>query len=391
MSRVVHVAILALMAALPAAAQLHELDRTNHYILECEGDRCLTPTQKSIGQPHAIAIDPDGVVYFVSQNIVFKLTRDGVLTRFAGDGIAGYGGDGGPAVDARINTPLENCEIWIFQGECAELTGGIAVDAAGVVYVSDVLNHVIRRIDRDGTISTLEDAQGRPITVDTPAGLFADARGGLVYGAPFDGILRRDADGTVGYLFYTTSELDIDGDGAFAPRQAVVDSSGTYYFIDIGCWVRRWTEDDGAVTVAGWRYDIQNTSTSCGYSGEGGIATDARLGIGPSGLAIDAGDRLFVVDTANHCVRRIDPDGTIHQAAGTCAIAGWLPGLAMDLLRGQRLYRPRAVAVDRDGTLYVADTGNRRIVRFAPDGAVTTVAGNGFPLVLMEVHSATMP
>jgi sugar lactone lactonase YvrE len=384
---VVSIGCVALAVASTALAQVHRVDRTNHYILECDGDRCLAPAQKAIGEPHSIALDPDGNLFILSQNIVFKLAPDGVLTRFAGDGIPGDRGDGGPALDARISAPLENCDVWIFLNECWRPDGSITTDASGTVYFTDGLNRTIRRVDPDGTIATVADSEGRPIRLEWILGLAASGDGSLYIVTYDQGILRREVDGTVVVAVAPASWNDLDADGAHWPDQAAIDAAGSLYFTDAACRIRRWSKAGGTVTVAG---EAQPLGYACSYGGDDGPAIDARFGFRLS-LAIDGGGRVYVADTEHHCIRRIGTDGAIAPVAGTCT--SW-PLEALDQFGPPpqaRLVYPRAVAVGRDGAIYVADTMNRRIVRFGGDGAMAPLAGNGFPLVVMDVRSATTP
>jgi sugar lactone lactonase YvrE len=205
--------------------------------------------------PVATALGPDGSLYIADQanQRIRRIAPDGIIDTFAGNGVAGFSGDGGPAIDAQISLP---------GGQAAPPAGRIATDAEGRLYIADSANHRVRRVDTDGTIST------------------------------------------------------IAGDGTPA------------------------------------------------YRGDGGPATAASL-FRPSDVEVDRDGNVFVADTDNSCVRKIAPDGTISTAVGVCGS----PGLGEDGATATEMFvdRPYGIALDDDGTLYVADTHNHRIVAAYPE------------------------
>jgi DNA-binding beta-propeller fold protein YncE len=145
------------------------------------------------------------------------------------------------------------------------------------------------------------------------------------------------------------------------------------YFSDFFCRVRRWNPEAGATTVAG-----DDGMWGCGYGGDGGPATRATLSHRPHGVAVDASGTMYLADTENHCVRAVDPAGTIVTVAGHCGVQTRGDTLGDGgVARGGTLSRPMGIAVDPDGNLYIADSGNRRIRKVGVDGIITTVAGNG--------------
>jgi sugar lactone lactonase YvrE len=394
--------LLAALLALPPAAIAQVADRKNHYILEC-GDECLSPGLKAIGAPHGITTDADGSVYFATQNVVFRLGRDGALARVAGTGEPGYTGDGGPAVEARLNIPDVFPELDMM--DTFPLVGGLAVDASGKLFIADAYNDRIRVVDTDGTISTMIDLVGRVKVAHWPQGLAFDRRGDLYISTAAGRLSRRGPDGTlVDVLFpYCSDAADV----ACGSEQLAIDGEGAVFYSDMLCRVRKWTAREGTVTVAGQEPTERDFGAPCGYWGDGGPATRAGLSYQAYGVAIDRAGRLVIADTFNHCIRRVDGAGVITTVAGQC---GRLPALALfvDWPPGRTgvpaqsasigdagpatsalLNTPMGVAVGPDDTIYIADTGHLRVRQVTPDGIITTVAGNGRPLQVNAVGSAT--
>ena len=245
----------------------------------------------------------------------------GTLTRFAGNGRAGNSGDGGPASAAQLSFPM-----------------GIAVDAAGNVYVADRDASVVRKIAANGTISTVAGTG--------TAGFAGD--GGAAVAAQLNG-----------------------------PFGVAVDASGDLYIADTSNQVVRKVSADGTIsTVAG--------TGMTGYAGDGGAARNAWLN-GPESVAVDASGNLYIADTFNGRVRRVGVDGTISTAAGVGSTGVYSGDGGPANLAGISL--PTDVAVDRAGNLYIADFGNGRI-RVVTNGIITTAAGRNDGAPLMEGEAA---
>ena len=371
-------------------------DPGNHYILACPDGCPLKALETAIGSPTGIAADAAGNVYFTSQHVVFKLRVDGVLFRIAGTGVPGYAGDGGLAVGARLDIPFDDYpEIVEDSTSYVPLIGGLAVAPDGALIVADAYNSRLRRVGADGVITTVVDATGAPLDVFWPQGVALDAAGNLFVGSDYGGIHRLSPVGVVDEVaaFFCGGG---PGAGACWPKQLAIDSAGALYYPD-GCHVRKWQPGLGVSTFAGrdQPWYLPNTHT-CGYWGDGGPASDAGLGWLSFGIAIDAADQVYVADTFNHCVRKIDGEGVISTIAGVCKLRVWAFGVRPHLpfegddgpARSARLASPMGVAVDRDGNVYIADTDHRRIRKVTPDGVITTVAGNGEPFPVMQVGSA---
>ncbi|MHB8718512.1 MAG: NHL repeat-containing protein [Candidatus Dormibacteria bacterium] len=270
-------------------------------------------TQAMLYSPQGVAVGPDGSVY-VAEMLgarVRRIAPDGTITTYAGDGKAGFSGDGGPASAAEIEFPI-----------------GIAVNRAGDLYIADSFNNRVRVVAHDtGTISTF--AGGAP-TLNT--------------------VLRSQACSYDNGLSGTDTEL-------IGPARLTFDSAGNLYVSDYGNnRVRRYTPAGAVTTVAG---DCQ-----AGETGDGGPATSADLQ-GPTGLAVDGSGNLYISDNGNDCIRLVNPEGIISVYAGVCE-AGYRRAFAKyggdggPALQAQMSF-PQGLALDVRGRLLMSDYGNGRV------------------------------
>ena len=295
------------------------------------------------------------------------LAATGGIDTIAGNGIVGFSGDDGPAIDASLSFPSP-----------------IAVDADGNLFVADRDNDRIRRVDAaTGIISTVAGGGTRSHLIDGPAtgakllsphGIAVDADGNLLIADVGSGRIRR-VDAATGIITNLAGGgfPGTLGDGGpatdaslQAPHSVISDADGNLFFVNDG----RIRRVDGAgiiTTVAG--------NGAFGFSGDGGPATNASLGA-PNAIALDTNGDLFIADTANSRIRRVDAEtGIITTVAGgaTAEFAGD-GGPAT----GASLFFPSGVTIDASGNLLIADTFNNRVRRVdAITGIITTVAGNG--------------
>jgi len=288
------------------------------------GTRLGPAISANIGQPAAVAVDASGNLYFLAQAAVFKVDPSGTLTRIAGTNASGFSGDDGPAIDAQLDGPT-----------------ALANDRAGNLYIAEGGGH-IRKIALDGTITTI-------------------AGNGVCHGGCYTNGAGDGGPATSAELFY--------------PWQIAVDASGNVY---IGEWntprVRKISTGGIISTVVG--------NGMSGFSGDGGPATNAKMGAA-WGLAFDNSGALFISDDIPGDdfdpdavrVRKVTPDGIITTVAGIGA-----PGLSPDTGDGGPATNAQfavssSLAVDAAGNLYVSDY--LRIRKVSPDGIITTAAGNG--------------
>jgi RHS repeat-associated protein len=223
----------------------------------------------------------------------------------AGDGEAGYAGDGGDALEARFYLPR-----------------ALTVSDDGSVYIADTQNNRIRRINPDGTVETV---------VNLPV------------------------------IFGVTSH----------PRGVAVAPDGDIYIAEYsGHRIRKWDSDTGLMSVVAGIGPI-NAYPDCVSGGDDALATQAQV-CHPSGIALGDDGSLYIAEEGGHRIRHVGTDGIITTVAGGGGLLGD-GGPATDA----NLDSPADVSVGPDGSLYIADSGNRRIRHVSLDGLISTVAGGG--------------
>ncbi|MGE7271105.1 fibronectin type III domain-containing protein [Brevibacillus panacihumi] len=269
-------------------------------------------TSAEMNYPTGVAVDSSGNLYIAeyANNLVRKVDASGQISTVAGTGSLGFSGDEGPATSAQLNRPY-----------------GVAVDDSGNLYISDYFNNRIRKVDASGKISTVAGTGTRGYSGD---------------GGP----------ATLAQLYY--------------PTGVAVDSSGSLYIVDNANNRIRKVDTSGQIsTVAG-----MGTS---GYSGDGGPATSAQLNY-PNGVTVDSNGNLYIADSSNHRIRKVDTSGTISTVAGNgnLGYSGDGGPATWYTLNG-----PTGVAVDGSGNLYIADNSNNRIRKVDVSGMISTIAGTG--------------
>jgi streptogramin lyase len=277
------------------------------------------PADKAeLDQPFDVAFDRTGNLYFsdtFNHRIRKVDAKTGVITTVAGNGKKGFAGDGGKATDASLNEPY-----------------GLELDAEGNLYIVDRLNFCVRKVDaKTAFISTIAGIGGK-------SGYGGD-------GGPADkGLLVE-------------------------PNGLCLDGKGRVYIADVaGHRVR-------VVDLKSGTIETHVGNGKGASTGDGGPLKDAQL-LGPRAVAVGPDGKLYIVERNGHCVRRVDPTkGMIERFAGTGkrGFAGD-GGKAVDAT----FDGPKEIDIDRDGNVFVVDTENEVIRKIdAKTGIVMTVAGKG--------------
>ena len=318
--------------------------------------------------PYDVAVDSSGNLYITDTNNdrIRKVDSAGTITTIAGTGERRFGGDGGPAIQAQLDAP-----------------SGVVVDGAGNLYIADRANHRIRKVDSTGTITTIAGTgergfggDGGPATqarLNYPYGVAVDGAGNLYIADLANHRIRKvDSTGTI-TTFAGTGERGFGGDGGPAsqaqlnfPTGVAVDEAGNLYIADWSNARIRKVDGTGTITTIAGTGEL-------GFGGDGGPAIQARLSL-PYSVAVDDAGNLYIADQYNNRIRRVDSTGTITTIAGTGERRfGGDGGPAIQAQLGD----PTGVAVDGAGNLYIADQYNNRIRRVDSTGTITTIAGTG--------------
>jgi uncharacterized protein (TIGR03437 family) len=378
----------------------------------------------ALSQPEGIAVDDSGNVYVADAAVhrVRKIGADGSIQTVAGTGVAGFAGDGGPAIAALLNQPY-----------------GLALDAAGNLYIADLGNGRVRKVAIDGAIQTVAGGGSLPATstgqggpaisaqlaeprnvalgpdgslyisdfgsnqvyrvlngqlslvagtgtagfsgvgtsavlaqLNAPAGLAADPSGALYFADSGNNRVRKVYNGVIITVFNTP-----------APTGVALDSNGMLYVAAAGYFgtvvqqipgiaaVRDVTLDTAGniyftssafvseISNGGAPATIAGSGTTPGFGGDGGPATSAQLDL-PSGVVLDSNGNAYIADTSNNRIRMVTPSGIISTFAGTGDPA--------------QLNAPLGLAIDSSNNLYVANTGNNEVDKITPAGTISPIA-----------------
>lgn len=317
--------------------------------------------------PYGVAVDGSGNFYITVYNNhrVYKVSTAGTITVVAGNGVAGYSGDGvtGGAANATLNHPE-----------------AVAVDGSGNVYIADFSNCVIRKVDTTSTISTIAGTAGtcNSTNLNGPAGVALDSTAANLYVSDYyNCVVRKVVLATKAMsTFAGNGTCGYSGDGGSAtaaelsnPDGIGVDTAGNVYIGDTSNYViREVTKSNGHIaTIAG--------NHTYGFSGDGGLATSAMMTYA-YGLTVSAtGNVVTFADYANQRVRQFTVGSNINTVAGNgtpCAGTCGEGGAATSA----ELYNPWGIAQSSGGTFYLADNSNYVADTFTIGGNLNLAAGN---------------
>lgn len=312
-------------------------------------------TSAQLADPGGIALGPDGALYIcdTANHRIRRVDREGKITTIAGTGEKGWSGDGGPATAAKLAEPYE-----------------VRFDAAGNVYWVERLSHSVRRVAaKTGVITTIagtgapgfsgDDGPATKAQLNEPHSIALDRGGDLYIADVKNHRIRKVAmkSGIITTLAGTGERKPTEDGASFTmtalagPRALAFDRNGNLWVaLREGNAVYRLDLDEGTI------YHVAGTGQK-GNTGDGGPAASATMN-GPKGIAIGPDGLVYVADTENHVIRRIDPvKGTIERYVGTGQRGD---GSETDPL-ACRLNRPHGIFVSEDGRVYIGDTESQRV------------------------------
>ena len=332
----------------------------------------------SLNFPSGAFIDDAGVLYIVDtgNHRIRKVDSEGIITTVAGIGFSGFSGDEGPAVRARLSYPTD-----------------VFIDRFENIYIADPGNRRIRKVDASGVITTVAGSgrwgfsgDGGPAVfarLNSPTAVFKAASGDLYVADSGNSRVRKVDPAGIISTMAGNGTMAFSGDGnqathasLFFPNDIWMDDQGNLLISDGDNHRIRKVDQNGSIaTVAGYGIDEHRHMH---FSGDGGLASNALLSF-TAGVFVDRWNNIYISDSSNHRVRRVDRLGIISTIAG-------------DGYKGERGYGrftrdgipateaslsyPRGVSVDRFGHLYVADDANHRIRRIEGIGASELSGGD---------------
>ena len=339
-------------------------------------------TTAALYRPQGVAVDAAGDVFIAdtNNNRIREVNHaTGVITTVAGNGIQGYAGDNGPATAADLSNP-----------------DSVAVDAAGHLFIADAGNNRIRAVNlTTGVITTVagngigsyggDNGQATAAELSDPDGVAVDAAGHLFIADAYNSRVREvnlstniittvAGNGTSGYR----------GDGGqgsaaelVVPTGVAVDTAGHLFIADsCNSVVREINLSTGVITT------VAGVVGFGSYGGDNGQATAAAMNI-PTAVAVDAAGNLFIADSWNHRVREVN----LSTGVITTAVGNGTRGYAGDNGPGSgaELYDPQGIAVDAAGNIFITDSGNNRIREVAANSLLVTI----LPVTTMNVIASS--
>ncbi len=315
-----------------------------------------------LGNPMCVYADNSGNIFISDwgNSRLREVNIYGIINTIAGNGVYGFSGDGGPAIAAELSGPM-----------------GIFEDKYKNIYVADIGNERIRKIDTNGIISTYAgngaygfSGDGGIATLasfEDPAGICGDASGNIYIADEFNNRIRRiDKNGFI-TTFAGNGVSGYSGDGGpsksaefYYPAGVSIDNSGNILVADENNNCIRKVNSNGIIsTIVG--------NGVLGFSGDGGLASSAEL-FNPAGVAVDNIGNIFITDGFNNRVRKIDTTGIISTIAGT-GKSGY-SGVG-DTATLANIHDPISISADNSGNIYFATEFNNLVQKLT---AVSEIA-----------------
>ncbi len=321
-----------------------------------------------LAEPEGVAFDASGNMYIAEtwSGRVRKVDTKGIITTVAGrdDTLPGYNGDNIPATAATLNEPTD-----------------VTVDKAGNLYICDWVNNRIRKVNTNGIITTYagngtagfsgDSSLATAAALNGPMAIALDKKGMLYIVDQLNGRIRMvNTNGIITNVAGANTNTGYSGDGGPAtaasmnnPLGVAVDSLGRIYIADNGNDVVRMVDTNGIISTFAGLYGATS------YGGDGGPATAAGLS-GPTRIAIDRSQNIYITDQYWGEVRKVDTKGIIASVAGFEGLAGdGKPALQA------QLYLPTDVITDKKGNMVIADEGEDLVRRVNKAGIINTIAG----------------
>lgn len=316
--------------------------------------------------PNDAIQDSKGNIFVSENHRIRKIDTNGIVTTFAGS-VFGY--QDGVGAAAMFHTP-----------------SGLAIDQADNIYVADFGNHVIRKIEPDGTVSTVagnttrgfQDGEAQNAQFNLPEDLVLDDEGNI-YVADYGNhrIRKINSDGTVttiaGNGLQAIDENDLNDPVVTFPRSITRDGEGTLYFTSARSLIRKVNGDGSLTTIAG------NVSGVGLMDGNGTAAKFQN----PVGLTTDISGNIYVADNEFNSIRKISPEGTVTTLAGTES-----PGLEDKPRNQAKFTKPSGLMINSEGDLIVVDHGNHRLRKVSLGNSVlsgSAVGESGIHQVSLEL------
>ena len=314
-------------------------------------------TAAQLSYPTSVAVDSDDNIYIadVNNHRIRKVDTTGNISTVAGDGASGYGGDGGPATAAQINAPR-----------------GVAVDSAGNIYIADTNNQRIRKVTAStGVITTVagngtkgrggDGAQATAAQLNSPWDVAVDGDGNVYIADRLNARFRKVTASTGVITTVAGGGTGSYSDGAQAtatqigiPTGVAVDSAGNIY----------------AAIQANRVYKVDATAATLSR-----VAAAETLRF-PFGVAVDSSDNIYITDTFNNRILKVDTSmtpWTVSTVAGSGTLGDSGDGGAAT---SANMYYPQGgVAVDSSGNIYIGDSFNGRVRKVDSSGNISTFAG----------------